>query len=82
MREPTPTEALDLVGRHEAGHEIPERMRGDVRLLSTLLSRQKVVKFVIVFNSALWRRSMTVYSFKFHKSSWFSHFLLPLTFLC
>ncbi|HKT57398.1 MAG TPA: phosphoenolpyruvate carboxylase [Microbacterium sp.] len=39
MREPTPTEALDLVGRYEAGHEIPERMRGDVRLLSTLLGR-------------------------------------------
>jgi phosphoenolpyruvate carboxylase len=39
MREPTPTEALDLVGRHEAGQEIPERMRADVRLLGSLLGR-------------------------------------------
>ncbi len=39
MREPTPTEALDLVGRHEAGQEIPEQMRGDVRMLGALLGR-------------------------------------------
>ena len=39
MREPTPTEALDLVGRHEAGQEIPERMRSDVRLLGGLLGQ-------------------------------------------
>jgi phosphoenolpyruvate carboxylase len=39
MHEPTPTEALDLVGRHEAGQEIPEQMRGDVRLLGSLLGR-------------------------------------------
>ena len=39
MREPTPTEALDLVGRYEAGQEMPERMRADVRLLGTLLGQ-------------------------------------------
>lgn len=39
MREPTPTEAIDLVGRFEAGQETPERMRTDVRLLSSLLGR-------------------------------------------
>ncbi|MBA8815803.1 phosphoenolpyruvate carboxylase [Microbacterium halimionae] len=39
MREPTPTEAVDLVGRFEAGQEIPENMRGDVRLLGSLLGR-------------------------------------------
>ncbi|MEZ3159630.1 phosphoenolpyruvate carboxylase [Microbacterium sp. BWT-B31] len=39
MLEPTPTEAIDLVGRFEAGQEIPERMRADVRLLSSLLGR-------------------------------------------
>jgi phosphoenolpyruvate carboxylase len=39
MREPTPTEAIDLVGRFEAGQEIPEQMRGDVRLLGSLLGR-------------------------------------------
>ncbi|WP_460775012.1 phosphoenolpyruvate carboxylase [Microbacterium sp. GXF7504] len=39
MHEPTPTEALDLVGRYEAGQEMPERMRADVRLLGTLLGR-------------------------------------------
>lgn len=39
MREPTPTEAIDLVGRYEAGQEIPEQMRADVRLLGSLLGR-------------------------------------------
>ncbi|MBN9155740.1 MAG: phosphoenolpyruvate carboxylase [Microbacterium sp.] len=39
MREPTPTEAIDLVGRFEAGQEIPERMRADVRMLGSLLGR-------------------------------------------
>lgn len=39
MHEPTPTEALDLVGRYEAGQEMPERMRADVRLLGALLGR-------------------------------------------
>jgi phosphoenolpyruvate carboxylase len=39
MREPTPTEAIDLVGRFEAGQEMPERMRADVRLLGALLGR-------------------------------------------
>ena len=33
MPELTKTEAIDLVGRFEAGQEIPERMRGDVRRL-------------------------------------------------
>lgn len=37
MRELTHTEAIDLVGRYEAGQEIPEQMRADVRLLSSLL---------------------------------------------
>ncbi len=39
MRELTPTEAIDLVGRFEAGQEIPERMRSDVRMLGALLGR-------------------------------------------
>ena len=37
MREFTQTEAIDLVGRFEAGQEIPERMRADVRMLGSLL---------------------------------------------
>ncbi|MDL9980708.1 phosphoenolpyruvate carboxylase [Microbacterium sp. ASV49] len=39
MREPTPTEAIDLVGRYEAGERIPEQMRADVRVLGALLGR-------------------------------------------
>src|SRR6478609_3101547 len=39
MRELTHTEAIDLVGRFEAGQEIPERMRADVRMLGSLLGR-------------------------------------------
>ncbi len=39
MPEPTPTEALDLVGRGDAEQELPERMRADVRLLGGLLGR-------------------------------------------
>ena len=37
MRDVTPTEAIDLVGRFEAGQELPEEMRADVRLLGGLL---------------------------------------------
>ena len=39
MRELTHTEAIDLVGRYEAEQAIPEQMRGDVRMLGTLLGR-------------------------------------------
>ncbi|MET0673319.1 MAG: phosphoenolpyruvate carboxylase [Microbacterium pygmaeum] len=39
MHELTQTEAIDLVGRFEAGQEIPERMRADVRMLGSLLGR-------------------------------------------
>ncbi len=39
MRELTQTEAIDLVGRYEAGQELPEQMRADVRLLGSLLGR-------------------------------------------
>ncbi|MFH8249689.1 phosphoenolpyruvate carboxylase [Microbacterium sp. B2969] len=39
MPELTKTEAIDLVGRYEAGQEIPERMRADVRKLGALLGR-------------------------------------------
>ncbi|MDH6180784.1 phosphoenolpyruvate carboxylase [Microbacteriaceae bacterium SG_E_30_P1] len=39
MREPTPTETLKLVGRYEAGQEIPEHMRAEVRMLGELLGR-------------------------------------------
>jgi len=39
MREPTPTDAIDLVGRYEAGSAMPEQMRADVRLLGSLLGR-------------------------------------------
>jgi phosphoenolpyruvate carboxylase len=39
MRELTRTEAIDLVGRFEAGQELPEQMRADVRLLGSLLGR-------------------------------------------
>lgn len=39
MRELTQTEAIDLVGRFEAGQELPEQMRADVRLLGSLLGR-------------------------------------------
>ncbi|TFV81574.1 phosphoenolpyruvate carboxylase [Microbacterium sp. dk485] len=39
MQELTPTEAIDLVGRFEAGQELPEEMRADVRVLGSLLGR-------------------------------------------
>ncbi|MDW4571255.1 phosphoenolpyruvate carboxylase [Microbacterium sp. M3] len=39
MRELTHTEAIDLVGRFEAEQAIPEQMRGDVRMLGTLLGQ-------------------------------------------
>ena len=39
MRELTQTEAIDLTGRFEAGQEIPEAMRADVRMLGALLGR-------------------------------------------
>lgn len=39
MPELTRTEAIDLVGRYEAGHSIPEQLRGDVRMLGGLLGR-------------------------------------------
>ena len=39
MQDPTPTEAIDLVGRYEASHGMPEQMRGDVRLLGGILGR-------------------------------------------
>ena len=39
MRELTNTEAIDLVGRFEAEQGIPESMRGDVRMLGTLLGQ-------------------------------------------
>ena len=39
MREFSQTEAIDLVGRFEAGQKIPERMRADVRMLGALLGR-------------------------------------------
>ncbi|MEI3847308.1 MULTISPECIES: phosphoenolpyruvate carboxylase [unclassified Microbacterium] len=39
MRELTHTEAIDLVGRFEAEQAIPEKMRGDVRMLGTLLGQ-------------------------------------------
>src|SRR6478735_130456 len=39
MRELTHTEAIDLVGRYEAEQAIPEQMRGDVRMLGTLLGQ-------------------------------------------
>jgi phosphoenolpyruvate carboxylase len=39
MREPHTVGASDLVGRQEAGQEIPDRMRADVRLLGGLLGR-------------------------------------------
>lgn len=39
MRELTNTEAIDLVGRFEAGQETPERMRADVRMLGSLLGK-------------------------------------------
>ncbi len=39
MHEPTRTEAIDLTGRFEAGQELPERMRSDVRMLGALLGR-------------------------------------------
>jgi len=39
MREPTPTEAIDLVGRLDAGQELPQSMRADVRMLGALLGQ-------------------------------------------
>ncbi|MDY0828704.1 phosphoenolpyruvate carboxylase [Microbacterium sp. BG28] len=39
MLEPTPTEAIRVVGRHEAGQEIPDQMRADVRVLGSLLGQ-------------------------------------------
>jgi phosphoenolpyruvate carboxylase len=39
MRELTQTEAIDLVGRFEAGQGIPESMRANVRLLGSLLGQ-------------------------------------------
>lgn len=37
MRVLTRTEAIDIVGRFEAGQELPDRLRADVRLLGRLL---------------------------------------------
>ena len=37
MRELTRTEAIDIVGRFEAGQELPDRLRADVRMLGRLL---------------------------------------------
>lgn len=37
MRELTRTEAIDIVGRFEAGQELPDRLRGDVRMLGRML---------------------------------------------
>jgi phosphoenolpyruvate carboxylase len=39
MLDPTPTEAIDLVGRFDAGQELPEAMRADVRMLGSLLGQ-------------------------------------------
>jgi phosphoenolpyruvate carboxylase len=39
MQELTHTQAIDLVGRFEAGQEIPEHMRADVRMLGSLLGQ-------------------------------------------
>ena len=39
MHEPTPTDAIDLIGRVDAGHELPAQMRADVRLLGSLLGQ-------------------------------------------
>jgi phosphoenolpyruvate carboxylase len=39
MDDPTTTDAIDLVGRFEAGHGIPGAMRADVHLLGDLLGR-------------------------------------------
>ncbi len=39
MHETTRTEAIDLVGRYEAGQELPERMRADVRFLGAMLGQ-------------------------------------------
>lgn len=39
MRELTQTEAIDLVGRFEAGQELPGTMRSDVRMLGALLGQ-------------------------------------------
>ena len=37
--EPTPTEAIRVIGRFEAGRGIPESMRADVRMLGALLGQ-------------------------------------------
>lgn len=37
--EPTPTEAIRVIGRFEAGQGIPESMRADVRMLGALLGQ-------------------------------------------
>ncbi|MGW8484470.1 phosphoenolpyruvate carboxylase [Microbacterium sp. NPDC055903] len=37
--EPTPTEAIRVIGRFEAGQGIPEAMRADVRMLGALLGQ-------------------------------------------
>ena len=37
--EPTNTEAIRLIGRFEAGREIPDAMRADVRMLGGLLGQ-------------------------------------------
>ncbi|WP_100811487.1 MULTISPECIES: phosphoenolpyruvate carboxylase [unclassified Microbacterium] len=39
MPDPTPTEAIDLVGRFDAGQELPQSMRADVRMLGALLGQ-------------------------------------------
>ncbi|MGB4777016.1 phosphoenolpyruvate carboxylase [Microbacterium sp.] len=39
MPEAIPTEAIDLVDRDETDHELPERLRADVRMLGSLLGR-------------------------------------------
>ncbi|MFV0374760.1 phosphoenolpyruvate carboxylase [Microbacterium sp.] len=39
MREKTPTDTLDLVGRADTERELPDQLRADVRLLGSLLGR-------------------------------------------
>ena len=46
MHELTRTEAIDLVGRGEAGQELPEKMRAHVRMLGALLG---VIPLIALF---------------------------------
>ena len=69
MREPTRTEAIDLVGRFEAEQSIPEQMRADAEKQAQELQRQPPVLVDTVLYFEEWRDSEGVkFPFKMRRA--------------